>query len=218
MEVSLRFATAVALVVFSMLIIERRFATHDELASVEPRMAIVRSKGFTLIELMVTVAILGVLGAIAIPAFTSYISRAKTGEAATNLNNMFKGAASYYSGDWAKKGMTSNVTGYCTVGDGGPMPLVPKRVKQPFSAAGEPSFRAIHFLIADFVYYSYSLTSVDVNGACGHGKDTPKIYTFSANGDLNQDGKVSSFQIVAGSNADNVLYHGRGIYIGNELE
>src|SRR4051794_25383585 len=78
--------------------------------------------GFTLIELMVVVSILGVLAALAIPALTSYVRRSKTAEATVNLNMMFKGAASYYNGEFSGKHMTSTVTGYCTVGNAGPRP------------------------------------------------------------------------------------------------
>ena len=42
-------------------------------------------KGFNLIELMITVAILGVLAGIAIPAYNGYISTAKMSEAHNNL-------------------------------------------------------------------------------------------------------------------------------------
>lgn len=48
-----------------------------------------RSSGFTLIELMIVVAIIGILAAIAIPNFSRFQAKAKQSEAKTNLKAIF---------------------------------------------------------------------------------------------------------------------------------
>ncbi len=42
-------------------------------------------RGFTLIEVMITVAIVGILTAVAVPAYTDYVTRSKLSEAFTAL-------------------------------------------------------------------------------------------------------------------------------------
>lgn len=53
-------------------------------------------KGFTLIELMIVVAIIGILAAIAIPNFIKFQARSKQSEAKTNLKALYTAERSYY--------------------------------------------------------------------------------------------------------------------------
>ena len=54
-------------------------------------------KGFTLIELMVAIAIIGVLVAIAIPNFLKYEARSKQSEAKMNLGSLGTSAEAFYA-------------------------------------------------------------------------------------------------------------------------
>ncbi len=54
-------------------------------------------KGFTLIELMIVVAIIGILAAIAIPNFLKFQAKAKQSEAKQNLGAIYTAMMSYFS-------------------------------------------------------------------------------------------------------------------------
>ena len=75
-------------------------------------------KGFTLIELMIVVAIIGILAAIAIPAYQDYIARAQMSEAVELLAGGKTPMAEFYSdkGSWPSVPLSvmGNVSGKYT--------------------------------------------------------------------------------------------------------
>ena len=56
-------------------------------------------KGFTLVELMIVVAIIGILAAIAIPNFLQFRLKAKTSEAKSNLGAIRSTEVAYFA-EW----------------------------------------------------------------------------------------------------------------------
>ncbi len=66
------------------------------------------SKGFSLIELMIVVAIIGLLAAIGIPQYAKFQAKARQAESKGHLTGLFTAESSFQS-EWA--GYTSNLVG-----------------------------------------------------------------------------------------------------------
>lgn len=180
-----------------------------------------RKEGFTLIELMIVVAIIGILAAIAIPAFIGYITRSKTSEAGANLKNIFTAAAGYYTNEnWGDRavaltpGAVAATTACVVTAAATPAPSNAKQVIDWDDASLTP-FRSIGFTTRDPVYFQYAVSGGD--GLCGHTPLTP-LYSFDAFGDLDGDGVTSMYEISAGSDGQNELIRSPGIYRAAELE
>jgi type IV pilus assembly protein PilA len=133
-------------------------------------------KGFTLVELMIVVAIIGILAAIAIPNFLQFRMKAKTSEAKSNLGAIRTTEVAYFA-EWnfyvANQGQ--NPAGTL---DG---------AKRTWSAASR--FSILGFAPEGGVYYGYSLQGTDNFPIQTVG------FTATAVGDLDADGTVASFRI-----------------------
>ncbi|MFZ4713029.1 MAG: type IV pilin protein [Bacteriovoracaceae bacterium] len=70
-----------------------------------------RDAGFTLVELMVVVAIIGLLSAVAIPNFKKYQAKSKTSEAKLQLAAAYSAMTSFYS-DYDYYSVCLNIMGF----------------------------------------------------------------------------------------------------------
>lgn len=70
-----------------------------------------RRNGFTLIEVMITVAIVAILGSIAVPSYQSYVRRSQLSEAMTQLSDLRVKLEQYYQ-DNHRYGSAACVDGY----------------------------------------------------------------------------------------------------------
>ncbi|MFZ5786761.1 MAG: type IV pilin protein [Acidobacteriota bacterium] len=172
-------------------------------------------KGFTLIELMIVVVILGVLAAVAIPAFLKYIRRAKTSEAEEKLSALFRSSSSYFSQEQVGRGAlavaiaqqfpvtAAETPGGCGAGicagqlDGR---CVPNEDAWDMLA----TWQALNFSITDPHYFTYSYDAAGVN--------TASQFTARANADLDGDMSCSTFERAGFVTADLNVQGSHGIW------
>ena len=170
-----------------------------------------KQSGFTLIELMIVVAILGILAAIAIPAFVTYVRRAKTVEATENLSKLFDAVSSYYSRETVGSGVTAAMQTHCYIGaiDNG---ITPNAQKQQGTYTG--GWQTIGFQLPPG-YYRFQVTGT---AGCSTAANNTDLGKLQAVGNLDGDGTSSTFEYAVGSSTENELYHATGFYIVNETE
>jgi type IV pilus assembly protein PilA len=151
-------------------------------------------KGFTLIELMIVVAIIGILAAVAIPAFMDYMKRSKKTEASLQLNKIGKNAKRYYSelstyvvGTAARKPAKPGTGGCC----GGTGVAANHCAKDPTGFAGDAVWKNLDFQIDEDTLFYY-----DYTGAA-------TTFTAKATGDLDCDGTEITYTLTGDAVAGN---------------
>jgi len=157
-----------------------------------------REEGFTLVELMIVVAIIGVLAALAIYCVSRYLKHSKTAEATRNLGSIETGSKNSFQQetDTSGSGVGPFVHRFCnTAAIKPPSTGVPSaaKVKAPAADWNDPTWVCLKFSINEPQFYQYSYTS-------NSGTGTGATYTAIANGDLDGNGTQSTFTLTgAGS-------------------
>lgn len=129
--------------------------------------------GFTLVELMITVAIIGVLSATAITLFQSQQLRSKRAEGITNVEALAKMAKSYFG----ENGSYPSIVGSW------PAPF-PDPAALAWDAASSTAFGTVGFRAEGAVRYRYDLDATTAECPCA----SEGCFTAIAFSDLEGDG------------------------------
>lgn len=147
--------------------------------------------GFTLVELMIVVSIIGVLAALAMYGVARYLKNAKTAEATRNLGAIENGARQQYQRETPFAGSTDKFDHrFCPTS-----PLTPATIPRaakvlvPATEWNHEAWGCLKFAMNDPQFFAYQHVT---NGLPG----TDAMYTASAFGDLDGNGTTSSFELV----------------------
>ena len=161
------------------------------------------SEGFTLVELMIVVAIIGILAAVAIPQFAAYRMRGFNTSAVSDVKNLATSEAAYYT-DNMNFGVTNTGAVLAAIGTAGGVLLGPAATATHFihqfvNAADRqlaiPLGNGVRVAAnVDATAQSFTGTTKHDNGNNYYGVDSDVTATFSATGIGNTNAGVALIQ------------------------
>ena len=168
-----------------------------------------QNKGFTLIELMIVVAILGILAAVAIASYNAYVRRSRNAEATAILADIRLKQEAY-------RGAFQQYANGCDAWFPAAMPKSePQATSGSGTAACATTWRKLGVVFPGSVYFMYDTQAGLPGTAPTTGRYTGAStrdfwYGAAAIEDLNGDGKCGGFAVVSGDLKMNELNEATG--------
>ncbi|MCA9581921.1 MAG: prepilin-type N-terminal cleavage/methylation domain-containing protein [Myxococcales bacterium] len=160
--------------------------------------------GFTLIELMISIAIIGVLASVAIPAYSGFVMRSKSSEVYTHLGSIYQGIASYWERPFSNdQGLGATTSGHCLTNEcctgGTTIPPFPPTQEKRQGDYNEVAMKQVGFSPGPtYAAFAWAIPSDSLQGQCGLDESDfdvlpgygPLAYSLISVLDLDGDGKM----------------------------